>query len=447
MIKKNLTPSILIRIMIYLLIWCVYLWFMKINAPLGIDWLEWHFQRIYNFSEYLKINGYFLNYGFSIWSSCDDCSLNKIDWKKGIYLSQNIFTHSPYIIINHFFGKIGLSIIGPLLDKSIIFLSGVILAEIVFKYFKFNSSIFFKNIISLAIFILFVANPWTYKMILASWYLVYFLFFILLGLLFILQKRYTLSLFAFFLSALFSDQAALIIVVYYLILYLIFKLHYKLKFLRLDDFTNKLKPKIIERTFYAFLIPVLGQFLLRFFAKINLSDSFLGSSILYRIGISGNDIHNGGIIGAFQFLGGNRITNCLSNSANLEFLYNPFELNKSIQIYNCFLSTISMYLVSLISIYGIIIFYKKFKDFRFFIAPVSFLLIFYIMILQQSLSVHLMGYSYIFSLLFSLGISSIIIEMSKINKFIYIKSLILFPLFVGIILLSIRISMMTGSNG
>ena len=67
--------------------------FMSNYAPLGTDWLPWHFQRIYNFSEYFKLNGYFSNYGFSIWSTCKDCSLNPEYGTNKIYLSLNIFSN------------------------------------------------------------------------------------------------------------------------------------------------------------------------------------------------------------------------------------------------------------------------------------------------------------------------------------------------------------------
>ena len=79
--------------------------FMTSHAPLGTGWLAWHFQRVYNFSEYLKLNGYFSNYGFSIWSSCKDCSLDAGNGENKIYLSSHFFPHLPYLIINHYFGQ------------------------------------------------------------------------------------------------------------------------------------------------------------------------------------------------------------------------------------------------------------------------------------------------------------------------------------------------------
>ena len=63
--------------------------------------------------------------------------------------------------------------------------------------------------------------------------------------------------------------------------------------------------------------PIFGILLLQLIAS-SYVDFGTNSSVFYRIGISGNDIHNGGILGALQFLGGNRITLCLSNfSGNL----------------------------------------------------------------------------------------------------------------------------------
>ena len=100
-------------------------------APLGVDWLTWHSQRIYNFSEFLKINGYFTNYGFSVWTSCTDCNLETKNLNEGIYLSKNLFSQLPYLLLNQFFGKDALLLFGPIVDKLTIFLSAVIFSEIV----------------------------------------------------------------------------------------------------------------------------------------------------------------------------------------------------------------------------------------------------------------------------------------------------------------------------
>ena len=106
-----------------------------------------------------------------------------------------------------------------------------------------------------------------------------------------------------------------------------------------------------------------------------------------------------------------------------------------------------MFLISIFAIFGIIILYKKFKNFRVLVLPISFLLISYLTLLQQSSSVHLMGYSYLFSVLFSLGIMSIIVNLIKNKQLILSKIVLIVPFVIGIIFLCIRVSMLTGVNG
>ena len=123
-----MSNNLYIRFFVYILIWLLYLSFMSVYAPLGTDWLSWHFQRISNFSEYLKINGYLSSFGFSIWNGCEGCSLVSKDWTEKIYLSINFFSLLPYIIINDFFGNDNLKLYGHLVDKSTIFLSGCLIS-------------------------------------------------------------------------------------------------------------------------------------------------------------------------------------------------------------------------------------------------------------------------------------------------------------------------------
>ena len=94
------------------------------------------------------------------------------------------------------------------------------------------------------------------------------------------------------------------------------------------------------------------------FASLNL-DNAAGSSLLQRVGISGNDIHNGGLVGSMQFLAGNRFTSCILNYNGFDIFNEGIPLIKLIEVYNCFLSHFGMFLISILSIFGIIILYKK----------------------------------------------------------------------------------------
>ncbi len=439
-----MTDNVFKRLAIYIFIAIFYLYFMSLYAPLGSNWLEWHFQRMYNFSEYLSINGYFSNYGFSIWNKCVDCPSSAENLKDRIYLTSNFFSHFPYVLINDFFGSSGLKFFGSLLDKTLIVLSGFLISQLYIKLSKSKKNNFLNFNISLLIFIFFITNPWTYKMFLHSTPMIYFIFFFLLSVYMFLIKKETLGLTCLFISGLFDYQSAAGLFVFYSLL-LIFRKYQKNKDLLNNFFPPQKKNNIKFVTIL--LLPVVIFFTLRFLALNNLNNivDFGGSSLLTRIGISGNDLYNGGILGALQFMGGNRITQCLMNF-NTDI--NSMNLSQKIYIFNCTLSIISMFLISAISILGLLYLSKsKKKYFDIIILPLAFLFLSYTFILQQSSSVHLMGYSYFFSILYSIGMASLILKILEKYKFSITSILLATPITLGIISLCIRVSMLTGANG
>jgi len=417
---------------------------MSIYSPLGVEWLDWHAQRIYNFSEFLKINGYFSNYAFSIWSNCTNCSLNSEFWTDKIYLSSTIFSNFPYILINDLLGSEVFNSYGHWFDKLIIFTTGVLIAELLTKLLKKKVPqpyIFFRSIL---IFIFFIVNPWTYKMILAYWIHIFFIFFFLLGILMFLGEKYKFGLLFFFISGCFDYQSSAGLTLFYIMI-LFFSFYKNNNFLIKDFMPSLNKIRYIEiKIIISFALPVLIHFLLRFIASNEL-DANTGSSLLTRIGISGDDSFNGGILGSLQFLGGNRITQCLTNF-NSDI--NSMNLSQKIYIFNCSLSIMSMFLISVISIIGLLYLHKNEKNyFNIIILPLVFLLLSYTFVLQQSSSVHLMGYSYFFSVLFSVGITSLIFKVLEKYKFSITSIILATPITLGIILLCIRVSMLTGING
>lgn len=431
-----------IRYLSYALIWMLYLNFMRIFSPLGVDWLDWHGDRIFNFVEFLKLNGYFSFYGFSIWTQCIDCDLSSNSWQNQIYLSQYSLSFLPYISINHFFGKEALLLYGPILDKVIIFLAAAFCSELILSAFQKKSKLPLYAV-SILSFSFFALNPWTYKMLLASWNDIYFLMFFLLGLLAFTKEQKTLGLSSFFIASIFQYQWGLIIGCFYLSIYI------ANSFLYSREDLNKYFPCASNNSVFNFkiilslLIPALAIILIRLIASLQIEDTS-GSSLLYRIGISGDDIHNGALFGALQFLGGNRITNCL-NGLDLSLLSSSMHLK--IMIFNCILSIATMLAISVSSIAGIFVALRNAPASMSVFLPLLFSLIVMICILQQSLSAHLMGYSYIFSTLFSLGLVAIfsfafISIQSRLLRVIFTA-----PLAIGIIITCIRVSMLTGLNG
>ena len=107
-----------------------------------------------------------------------------------------------------------------------------------------------------------------------------------------------------------------------------------------------------------------------------------------------------------------------------------------------------MFLISLVSVFGLFIFYKKHNSFfKLILFPVLFLLLSYLLLLQESSSAHLMGYSYFFSAIFSVGITAVIFKVLEKYNFSAIAITLSTPITIGIMFLCIRVSMLTGING
>ncbi len=434
MIKK-----IYFRVFVYLFIWQIYLYFMSNNSPLGVEWLPWHYQRLYNFSQFLKLNGYFSNFGFSIWTFCENCNLNFENWKDKIYLTRTFFSQLPSVIINHLFGSEILKQYGHFSDKITILMSGILISEL-FIMLSGDNKKKVKYFQAILCFIFFTINPWTYKMIIAHWAIVFFLFFYLIGIFMFLNKKYNLGVLFFFIAGLFSFESSAGIAFFYILLLLYLN---KNKY-NYDKYFFNINSKLLNyKVIFSLIFPVLIYFSLKVIA-ISEYQAVEGSSFLQRVGISGDDIHNGSLLGALQFLGGNRITNCLVNFNSNIKLNN---LSDSIEIYNCVLSISSMYIISLASIFGLFILNKKYKSFNnLIIFPILFLFLSYTFILQQSSSVHLMGYSYLFSILFSVGIVSVIFHILKKYSYSITSISLSVPITIGLMILCVRVSMLTGLN-
>jgi hypothetical protein len=431
-----------IRLVSYLTIWFSYLTFMSSHAPRGVNWLSWHLQRIYNAVEYVEVNGYFSSYGFSIWSSCQDCGYAVSEWADKIYVSNNIFKLFPYSFLNHFWGFDGLQKYGPQVDRLLILIAAVAAAELIIICVHKYSSVpsYFVGVVS---FVLFATTPWTYRMLLSSWTEVYFLPFFLLGILFFAHGRNRVGLMMLFFSGFFNYQWASAVAGLYVLLFV-----GSLGFRR-DSQSRQYLPKYgsTVRGFlsimFVLMVSVLVEGALKWLALRNLEGSS-GSSLLFRMGISGDNIHNGGLLGALQFLGGNRVTLCLADYGSGVLSAN---MTDGIARYNCILSIGGMVMLSLAAIIGLVILLKKSVPAKWIVFPLVYALLLFITILQQSLSAHLMGYSYIFSFLFAAGIVSLMVFLSQFNNSSTLKVILSIPCALGIVFLSIRVSMITGVNG
>ena len=230
---------------------------------------------------------------------------------------------------------------GPLIDKTVIFFTAIACAELFILSVKniFHPPLLFISSISFSFFAL---NPWTYKMILSGWTEIYFLMFFLFALLAIIKKQNNLGLLFFFMSGLYNFQWSFLIAGFFISM-IFFSFFRKEQYLPFFSFVNG------EKNFYnvykiilSLLFPVLIFITLRFFAGLG-SSEVSGSDLLYRIGISGSDMHNGGLLGSLQFLAGNRVSHCL-DGLNIATL--SADLNTKILIFNCALSLVGMFGIS-----------------------------------------------------------------------------------------------------
>jgi hypothetical protein len=426
----------------YLTIWISYIVFMASHAPRGVDWLSWHLQRIYNAVQYVKVNGYFSSYSFSIWSTCQDCGHSVSEWVDKIYLSGSVLKLIPYIFLNHFWGLDALQKYGPQIDRLFIFIAAATAAELIIicvhRYSSLSS--YFVGVVS---FLLFTTAPWTYKMLLSSWAEVYFLSFLLLGLLCFAQGRNRTGLVMLFFAGFFHYQWVLAVAGFYVLLFL-GGLYFK------HDAQSKQYLPYYARTVngalsitFMMVVSVPFEVAMRWQALRNM-ESAVGSSLLFRMGISGDDIHNGGLLGSLQFLGGNRVTLCLADYRSGVLNANLIDV---ITMYNCILSIGGMLILSLSAIVGLVILLKKSAPAKWIVFPLVYALLLFVTILQQSLSAHLMGYSYIFSYLFAAGIVGLMVFLTQFMRSSALKIVLSIPCVVGIVLLSIRVSMLTGVNG
>jgi len=428
-----------LRLASYLLVFLGYLLFMGIYAPLGINWMDFHADRIINALEFLQLHGRD-TFGFTIWSVCNDCELES-SWSEGV-TSHHAIIFFPYLMMYFIGGIESVLKYGPIFDKVLIFLSSVLISELMIKFAKNYSKIpnFFLGI---ACFALFVLSPWTYKMFLGGWWEAYFLMFFLLGMFLFERKYFKLGLACFLLSATMHFLWAFVLLVFYLLLLL-------------SPFFIKNETPLINRffppnifslsKFFNFLVflsfPIFGILLLQLIAS-SYVDFGTNSSIFYRIGISGNDIHNGGLIGALQFLAGSRFTQCFGGQGIESFIGDNLAL---IGIYNCVFSLVGMTILSIISLLGTFFLIRNSQLALKILLPLIFCLLFFIAVFQQSLSVHLMGYSYIFSALFATGITyMMLIFQRKINS-PTIGFIFSIPCISGILVLSIRVSMLSGMS-
>lgn len=486
------------RITSYLLVFGIYLALMESRIPSVTGWADYHGQRLFNAVEYLRLNGFLTNYGYSIWSSSARPSLSDIKWQSEIYLSQPAITYFwPYSLINHFLGKEGLYALGPILDKFVILITGIMIAEIflvTLGYRSFqdlgNRKLILKNLnnsaldliklmtfrnfstgrntssknqlprescttaervdspalpplwVGLATFSLFCSSVWTFQMYRAMWNEIWFLFFLCSALCLLMRKNFVAGTVMITLASLMSYIQGVVLGVIYLAVLTLSKLFRETT--SVGILITPIFPS--QRKLLIFcgccIVPAIFYSLLRLTYSYSSPFQGLGSSLLSRIGISGHDIHNGGILGALQFLGGTRVTGCLAGRVDNNKIL-ALELDLKIEAFNCLLSITGMLFISIFAVIGIIWLVRNRPYVATLMFPIGLTLLILASVLQQSFSAHLFGHSYAFSAIFACGIVGCCIKGAEMIGSRVISTIVFSAFVAAIVLLSIRVSMLT----
>jgi hypothetical protein len=430
--------------------------FMASHAPGGFGWVDYHAFRVFNSVEYLRLNGYFTNYGFSIWSSCSDCVLTSSVWEDKVYLSGvALISFLPYIGINAIWGEEALFIFGPLLDKAVVFVTAVMLTELFIRLVVFSrtstSSISLVEAspsipqwwLGLSVFTLIVTSIWAYQMQRAMWNEIWFLLFFSFSLVTLLRERFILGCIMIFVAGLMHYLSGFFLA-FTLLAFSTLSVIYRERS-TLMSFIPGVLHQQRRLWIYSFcaLVPAFIHLGLRAIYTASSGQVGQGSSLLFRIGISGDDIHNGGIVGALQFLGGVRVTQCISMLGG-EGVHGA-SLTSKISAFNCSLSILGMFLLSALSVLGVIWLLRAKPATRPLLFPVGMILLITVAVLQQSFSVHLLGHSYPFALLFACGLVGLCLKGAEVIQSRSLSLMVFTPIVVACVLLSIRVSMLSAS--
>ncbi len=429
------------RFLIYLSLAFAFFCFMQIYSPLGINWRPYHYERVLNGVKNIYENLDLSISGYTSWldPSIVNTELGKVDSR--IYVIPIINYILPAVlfkIIGNFYFLNNLYIVDFIFIAGI----GIIISEIGFQFFSeknYIDSIFYST----SIFTLYLASPWVYRMILVPWPEVPFVGFYLLSIYSFSKNKKIIGLIFFISSVLFHW-------IYGVILFLFQALIIILTFIYNKKFKFNYLPKGLQNKsgFLIYSLVCLIPLFITFVQNIILSFkgiTLINNGPLYRVGIDSLDnIHHGGLIGAFQFLGGNRYSVCFL-SENLTELN---RLEKFISIFNCTLSITGVCILSLISLIGIVLFMKENSKFKWILGPITWSFFFFALIFQQSFSAHLQGHSFVFAIIFSFGLTYIFKSVFKLlNLSSIVSNLIMIPLLSGILINLIRVSFFTGLNG
>lgn len=440
LLQKKLLYSFNIRIFLYLIIGLSYMYFMSMNAPLGIKWLPYHSERVINAVDHILNKSDFIKFGITSWISFQEKVSNHI------YAVQ-AHEYMHYALIRILAGKEEFIKFGSYFDNLVLIIISATATELNLIILKDKKNFISENLIAIWSFSIFISLPYSYRMNLALWQDVYCLLFLLSSFILFTHNKKVLGIILYTYSFFWNYHWGILFGgVYFLI-----------KFFAIYSNNNQNWQYYFPPSFrgrkssWLIIIASLLSPIVSIFQNILLSLSkyqLNNSSALYRIGIdSVSNIHHGGWLAAYQFLGGNRISVCLNNKLPIIESVLKTNLAENIFLFNCFAVIFGMFLLSLLTIFCYYNISKQRKQHRWILIPFSIVFLCSCAILQQSVAAHLQGRSIFFAFIFTIGLMNFFINISPFKKNSILSSLISSILIFSFIINNIRVSYLTGING
>lgn len=437
LLQKNLFYSKNIRLLFYTIIGLGYMYFMAMNAPLGVKWLPYHSDRVINALEHIINNSEFIKFGITSWGSMQEKMANQI-------YAVPLHEYLHYLLIRVFVGKEEFIKYGSYFDNLIIIVLSAVATELNLIILKDKNSIP-KNLLAFWSFSIFISLPYSYRMNLSMWQDVYCLLFLLFSYILFLKNKKIIGSILFTYSFFWNYHWGILFGGIFLLIRL---------FAIFDDHSWKEYFPPPFRGGKSSWIIIISAFLSPFvstFQNILISLSkyqTYNSNVLFRIGIdSASNIHHGGWLAAYQFLGGNRISLCLNNTIPIIESSLKTKLFENIFLFNCLSAISGMFLLSILAIISYYKLAKQNISYRWILVPFSISFLGSCAVLQQSVAAHTQGRSIFFAFIFTIGLLNFFVNLLPFKKNSILLPLISSILIFSFILNNIRVSYLTGPNG
>ena len=177
-IERN---SRLFRIISYSLVAFIYYQILFINKLInGFEWHPIHQGHMKRAVDHILNKSIILSSGFTSWSIYSPYIENENNSGMRNYYTAEIYNHLHHAFFTYIGGWEFTLKFGPFLDNFVIFITAIILSEIVgFMLFNEKDKKLYRILFSLVFFIFYFTSPWVATMLVGPWSETSFVFFFL----------------------------------------------------------------------------------------------------------------------------------------------------------------------------------------------------------------------------------------------------------------------------